>query len=375
MNALFIANDRNLFEEGSEVQLRMQQYAEAIGTLHVLSRSGAHASFVQRGSLFLHPLKGSLLDMIPVARALIAEHSIEIVSAQDPFEYGWIASRAIVGTDAKLHIQIHTDFLSPWFTKAGGFRSPRVPVPLLNFVRRYIADRVLPKASGIRVVSERIKNSLKERYGDALAPIAVIPIAVSAIVPPPVPLPPHDFAFALITVARLEPEKRIEDILYAIARIRFDYPSVGLFVVGAGSESGRLKRLAKKLGLSDRVVFIEGWRTDAWSLMQSAQAYIQASAYEGYGRTLVEAALARLPIITTDVGIVGEVFAGYKEVLSAPVADPAALAVHIRGLVDDHQARALLALEAEKTARAHVEGLKDQPQRVARDLFETLERA
>lgn len=226
-------------------------------------------------------------------------------------------------------------------------------MPAINTVRRSIADAVLPKADGIRVVSERIRASLKERYGDRIKDPAVIPIAVPAVLPPPAALPEHSFSFSLMTVGRLEPEKRIADILYALGRLQHQYRSVGLFVVGDGSRKQALMQLARKLGLADRVVFL-GERADVLGLLQSANAYIQASAYEGYGRTLVEAALARLPIITTDVGIVGEVFTGYKDVLSAPVADPAALAVHIAGLVQDHQARELLAREAEHTVRNHL---------------------
>lgn len=375
MNVLFVSNDPRIFQEGSDVRIRMQLYAKELGTLHMVSRAPGDAHVVEDGNLTLHPYRGSRLSMSNHVRELILKHSIEIVSAQDPFEYGWIATKAVEGTNAKLHIQIHTDFLSPWFIKGVGFRAPRVRVPILNFVRRRLADRVLPRAHGIRVVSERVQRSVVEHYGTHVVVPTVIPVPVPALLPAKIELPPHSFSFALFTASRLEPEKRIQDILYAMARIKYQYPSVGLFVVGTGSEAGELKRLAKRLGLTGRVIFIEEWRSDVLGLMQSAQAYIQASAYEGYGRAIIEAGLARLPIITTDVGIVGEVFSGYHDVLSAPIADPAALAVHIRGLVDDHQARALLGFEAEKTAQTHLAGVGDIPKRIADDLSQTLQRA
>lgn len=368
MNVLFISNDKNVFIEGSDVRRRMHEYANEIGTLHVLSRAPVNAVFVQEGNLFLHPFKGSRFGMVKTARALLQQHNIEVVSAQDPFEHGYIALQAVKGTQVRLHIQVHVDFLSPWFVKGGGFRSPQVAVPFINHVRRYLADRVLPEAVGIRVVSERIRTSLIKRYEGKISDPSVIPVAVPSILPPPTPLPEHPFSFALLTAGRLEPEKRIEDILYALARIHFSYPSVGLFIVGTGREAPKLKKLTKKLGLANNVIFVDEWRTDVLGLMQSAQAYIQASAYEGYSRTLVEAALARIPIITTDIGLVGEVFSGYKEVLAAPVADPAALAVHIRGIVDDHQARILLVKEAESTVREHIKEVGNVPKRVAEDL-------
>src|SRR3989344_3548115 len=125
-------------------------------------------------------------------------------------------------------------------------------------------------------------------------------------------LPEHQFTFTLIAVGRLEPEKRIEDILAALKLVAKQYPMVGLFIVGEGSERGRLERMARHLGLGDKVIFL-GERPDVRALIASAQAFIQASAYEGYSRTLIEAALAKVPIITTDVGIVGEVFKGYED--------------------------------------------------------------
>ena len=160
----------------------------------------------------------------------------------------------------------------------------------------------------------------------------------------------------------------------AVGRLKERYPSLGLIVVGDGSRRASLEKLSEKLGISERVVFT-GWRTDAEGLLRSASAYIQASAYEGYSRTLIEAALAKVPIITTDVGIVGEVFRGYQEVLSAPVADPAALSVHIAGLIDDHQARLTFVMNAEQAAKAHLAQFANVPELIVRDLEAVLTRA
>lgn len=371
MKTLLISNDPTIFVPESATHARMREYAAAVGELHVVSRARPDAKLYEAGGLFLYPVTAGKLFALgkieQLAKRLVREKGIEVVSAQDPFEYGRIATNAVAGTSAKLHIQIHTDFLSPWFVKGSGFRAPEVKMPAINTMRRSIADSVLPKAHGVRVVSERIRASLLERYRDKIADPVVIPVAVPARLPDPVALPEHPFSFALMTVGRLEPEKRIEDILYAIGRLQQQYRSVGLFVVGEGSRKPALMQLAAKLGLKERVVFL-GERSDVLGLLQSANAYIQASAYEGYSRTLVEAALARRPIITTDVGIVGEVFTGYKDVLAAPVADPAALAVHIAGLVQDHQARELLAREAEHTVRNHLMIVGDVPKAFAEHL-------
>lgn len=372
MKALFISSDQNILNESSSVHVRMRTYAEAIGELHVAVR-GKKQETIQAGPLTVHGYKMQKsfapLLLTKKVKKLIRAHQIEVVSAQDPFEHGWIGVQACKGTDAALHIQVHTDFLSPWFTKSHSLRSSTVRMPVLNSVRRMLANQVLPQAAGIRVVSARIKTSLMQTYGARIPEPTVIPIEVPREFPEKLELPPHNFTFALIAASRLEPEKRIEDILDAIAQISARYPSAGLVLVGGGSERKRLEQMAKRLHIQDKVVFLgEKTPEETRGLMQSAHAFIQASAYEGYGRSLIEAALAGLPIITTDVGIVGEVFKGYEEVLSAPVADPAALAVHIVGLVEDQQARKLLSIGAKMAAERHLEAEGTVPARIAADL-------
>ncbi len=378
MKALFISNDPSIFNPQSEAHARMREYAKTIGELHIVSSAPRSVAPTDDGPLHLYPVHAWRLFRIGAlakrAHAIIVEKGIEVVSAQDPFEHGLAALQAIAKTQApkpKLHIQVHTDFLSPWFVRSGNWRSPTVRMPLLNRLRRHWADRVLPVADGIRAVSERVEESLLERYGARIKEPSVIPITVDATVPEAVLLPPHPFTFALIAVGRLEREKRIEDILVALALVVKHYPIVGLFIVGEGRERGRLERMTRRLGLEKNVVFL-GARPDARGLMRSAQAFIQASAYEGYGRTLIEAALAKIPIVTTDVGIVGEVFKGYEDVLSVPVADPTALSLGIVGILEDMSVRIELPMHAEAAARAHLAAQGNLSERIRDDLARTL---
>jgi glycosyltransferase involved in cell wall biosynthesis len=367
IKVLFVSSDPAIFIATSAVRAQMRAYAAFVEELHILSTAADDALEGQDGNLFLHPVHAWKLFRVHAlarrAHKLILERGIQVVSAQDPFELGLAALRAVEGTSAKLHVQVYTDFLSPWFIKSGNWRSPRVRMPFRNRSRLRIAERVLPAAEGIRTVSERVKLSLVRQYGSRISEPSVIPVAVDTIVAEPLRLPPHTFTFALIAVGRLEPEKRIEDILAALKLVSAQYPMVGLFIVGEGSERGKLEAMSRTLGLADRVIFV-GQHPNARGLMRSAQAFIKASAYEGYGRTLVEAALAKVPIITTDVGIVGEVFKGFEDVLSAPVADPTALSLNIVGYIEDNAVRQELPRHAEETAREYLATIGDVPARV-----------
>jgi glycosyltransferase involved in cell wall biosynthesis len=146
-----------------------------------------------------------------------------------------------------------------------------------------------------------------------------------------------------------------------------EHRSLGLFIAGDGRERSRLASLAASLGVEAHVRFL-GARADARALMGSADAYVQASAYEGYGLALVEAALAPLPIVTTDVGVVGEVFAKGRDVIAVPVARPDLLAEGVARVVEDDELCRCLARSAEAAARAHLASEGSLPLRIARDL-------
>lgn len=368
MKVLFIANDRAIFEAGSPVRERMRAYANEIGELHILGRASKTVE-EEEGALRLHGRSGGVffaLAFFPrLARSLIHTHGIEVVSAQDPFEYGRIAALAREGTKAKLHLQIHTDLFSPWFVRGNMLTA------LCNSVRLRIADELIPKADGIRVVSKRIQDSLVARYGNALPPTSVLPIPPSLVLPPKEPLPPHPFTFTLVALSRLEEEKRIEDLFHALFKVQRRYPQTGLFVIGAGKMQRQLEEKAKHCCRPESVIFLP-WRDDALALLQSASAFVQASAYEGYGRTLIEAALAKVPIVTTDVGIVGEVLRPGEDMLVSPPGDREALAKNIALVIEDERLRLMLPLSAYETAQAHVASYDNQSKRIAEDLARTL---
>ncbi len=365
MNVLFLGSDPSLAEEGAS-RARMREYAAAIGELHILTTAPKPFEHTE-AHLHIYgiavPKYLRVAALTKRAQQLISRHTIEVVSAQDPFEHGLAALRAVQHTQAKLHIQIHTDFLSPEFVRA-----TRFPMSLLNLVRQRMAGRVLCSANGIRVVSKRIKDSLVERYGTRIVEPTVIPIAVDTVLPEPHALPAHSFSYPLVTVGRIESEKRVTDIVKALSILRTECPEAGLIVIGNGRALPGVQKLVKKLKLTNRVICTGTWSTAAWGMIRSSSAYIQASAYEGYGRTLVEAALAGVPVITTDVGIVGEVFTGKGDALIAPVRSPRALAIHIRTLVNTPSVAVTLGSAGREAALKHLKETDSSASSIAKDL-------
>lgn len=362
MRALFISNDRSIPDVASATRARMQEYADRIGEMHVVLR-GAKARTTNDGAITIHEFRISRF-LVPFmlqrhARILIKKHAIEVVSAQDPFEHGWVAMRAVRDKSAKLHIQVHTDFLSPWY------RQGYTPTALVNHIRVAMADIVLPKADGIRVVSERVKRSLVARYGDRIVEPVVIPIAVPDAEEPSHAAPP--FTFTLVAVSRLVPEKRVGDILRVLATVRKRYPNTGLVIAGDGPERMALRQLAVALHLTDHVRFL-GARADIASVLKSGHAFVHASEYEGYGLVLLEAALAGVPIVSTDVGLIGDVLKPNVHALVTHVHDVMQMARNVEQLIEDNALRTALSLAAHQAAQEHREEYRNQPEMVANEL-------
>jgi glycosyltransferase involved in cell wall biosynthesis len=367
MNILFISNDPSLFTEGSAVRRRMRAYAEEVqkqgGVLYILSRASSTQVVVDLPCV-LHGVQvgkiRSLLVLPRIARYLIRTEDIAVVSAQDPFEHGWIARRAVRHTSAKLHVQVHTDFLSPWFTQGMS------GMAMLNRIRVWMAGATLCKASGIRVVSERIRASLEKQYGSRIPAPTVLPIATSREAIEAVPLPTN-YGFTCITVGRLEKEKNIENILHALAQVVTTHPEIGLLIVGEGRERFLLEQLVARLKLSAHVTFL-GSRTDARGLMKSADLVIQMSSYEGYGLTLIEAVLSGTPLITTDVGVVGDVIPS-NGVAFTSIGDVSELAQHIRSVIESRETALQKAVSAKSVVEENLSHTDSSPRAIIADML------
>ena len=112
------------------------------------------------------------------------------------------------------------------------------------------------------------------------------------------------FKKIILMASRLEPEKQIDLAIKNLIKLLIS-DNIGLIIVGAGSEEGRLKSLTEELGLSNYVKF-DGWQENLATYYKTADLFLSTSLYEGYGLTLVEAKSCGLPIVSTDVGVARE---------------------------------------------------------------------
>lgn len=101
----------------------------------------------------------------------------------------------------------------------------------------------------------------------------------------------------VVTVARLEPMKYVEDVIRVIAELLRRGHYVKGLIVGDGSLREALEHLADTLGVRDSVIFV-GYRSQEWLASILPRATIILSPH--MGRALTEAALAAVPIVAYD---------------------------------------------------------------------------
>lgn len=102
-------------------------------------------------------------------------------------------------------------------------------------------------------------------------------------------------------VARLDPVKNFPGLIGAfdIVRVRADF--VKLLLVGDGPQIEELQSLVAELRQENNVIFA-GRRADIPQCLQAMDFYVQASFYEGFSMTILEAMSSGLPVVAYDVG-------------------------------------------------------------------------
>ena len=146
----------------------------------------------------------------------------------------------------------------------------------------------------------------------------------------------------VMAVGRLVPVKRYEMLVRAAHHARATIGDLRLEIVGEGYERPAVEALIAELGAGDWVT-LRGWisEEDKIDLYRRAWVVASASAREGWGMTLTEAAACGTPAVATRIaGHADAVQDGSSGVLAD--GDPAALGVALASVLGDSDERARL---------------------------------
>jgi glycosyltransferase involved in cell wall biosynthesis len=136
-------------------------------------------------------------------------------------------------------------------------------------------------------------------------------------------------ALVVGSVGWLTDIKGHEYLIEAAAKLKPDFPSLHLVIVGSGDRRDALLRLAESVGLRDAVHLL-GHRDDIEICLAGMDLFVLPSLNEGMGRALIEAMAAGLPVIASRVGGIPAVISHEHTGLLVPSGDAGALAEALR---------------------------------------------
>lgn len=202
--------------------------------------------------------------------------------------------------------------------------------------RMGLLERVLIRFTECVICNaEAIRRDLIDRVG--LPEHKVITIR-NAVVVPPVPGPAERRAARQLigaaeeeivvgTIARLAADKNLTMLVRAASLCRIE-ASLRFCIVGGGPDEPEVRRAIRDLGLADRFTLL-GEREEAWNLLPGFDMFVLSSRTEGLPNALLEAMVAGLPCVCTDVGGCHEVVANGITGYLVPPGDAGALASRI----------------------------------------------
>jgi glycosyltransferase involved in cell wall biosynthesis len=115
--------------------------------------------------------------------------------------------------------------------------------------------------------------------------------------------------FTFISVGRLEYQKNHRAIIESAKNLIGIGLQFELIIVGEGILRNDLQDLINKLALNDYVK-LYGQSKDVNSLLQKSHCFLMPSLWEGMPISILEAGVAKLPIIATAVGSIPEILYG-----------------------------------------------------------------
>lgn len=212
--------------------------------------------------------------------------------------------------------------------------------PMLRFLLVRVLRRLLPLADNIVVVSQGAADDVIKTFRVNPTTVSVIRNAVD---PSEQIRQAGEFRLdaggviqrpMLVSAGRLEPAKNHALLLRAFARLDPERRGM-LILAGEGSLRRSLEALADSLGVS-MAVHVLGFVSDINLLISASDVVVMPSAWEGFGRTHLEAAtLGKLVIATDCPSGPAEIAAHFRDrFVLVPNYDEDALVMALRSFVD-----------------------------------------
>ena len=247
--------------------------------------------------------------------------------------------------------------------------------------QRYINDTewlLTYEATEVIVNSNYMKNELQRLFGLPFDKINVIPNGINLNNFVGIE---RDYDFRrqyamdnekiILYVGRLVYEKGIQHLIAAMPKILSNYNDAKLIIVGKGGMLDELKAETSNLGLDNKVYFTGYMDSKKIQKMyKCADVAVFPSTYEPFGIVALEAMLAGVPTVVSDIGGLDEIVLHGVDGMKSYAGNANSIADSVTTLLYDHQ----LATNVSKKAKQKV---KEQFnwEKIAQDTHFTYEKA
>ena len=247
--------------------------------------------------------------------------------------------------------------------------------------QRYINDTewlLTYEATEVIVNSNYMKNEIQRLFGLPFDKINVIPNGINLSNFTGIE---RDYDFRrqyamdnekiILYVGRLVYEKGVQHLIAAMPKILSNYHDAKLIIAGRGGMMDELRAEASNLGLNDKIYFTGYLNSkQVQKMYKCADVAVFPSTYEPFGIVALEAMLAGVPTVVSDVGGLDEIVTHGVDGMKSYVGNANSIADSVTALLYDHQ----LATNVSKKAKQKV---KDQFnwEKIAQDTHFTYEKA
>ena len=247
--------------------------------------------------------------------------------------------------------------------------------------QRYINDTewlLTYEATEVIVNSNYMKNEIQRLFGLPFDKINVIPNGINLSNFTGIE---RDYDFRrqyamdnekiILYVGRLVYEKGVHHLIAAMPKILSNYHDAKLIIAGRGGMMDELRAEASNLGLNDKIYFTGYLNSkQVQKMYKCADVAVFPSTYEPFGIVALEAMLAGVPTVVSDVGGLDEIVTNGVDGMKSYAGNANSIADSVTALLYDHQ----LATNVSKKAKQKVKEQFDW-EKIAQDTHFTYEKA
>jgi glycosyltransferase involved in cell wall biosynthesis len=268
----------------------------------------------------------------------------DVVIAEDPFESG-IAAYSIARAH-KRPFQIHVleDIYDPSFEARDEY----------NALRMLSVPFILKRAQCIRTQGEFIRTALIDEYPSIASRTEVLPtyynLQAWKDTKPQFDL--HErypqFKFIILNISTMSIRSHIQNVITSVAPLLYQYPTIGLVLVGNGPMRSAIEKQVLGLGIQNQVEF-EPMPTEVISHMKSANLLIHASEDSEEDVYVLQAATVKLPMVASLSSVANALFIDGESAYLCDSNDTRTITKKINAYLNDNQVRTKFALSAQET--------------------------